>query len=203
MAFTFFFRDQHTLQQIVDELVPRVMGRSKIKVWDAGCASGQEPYTFAILLREKMGKHIFRNVKIYATDIDISNQFGKIIEDGIYPYQELQRIPKELFEKYFHEYSTDAFQIDTDLRNKMTYKRESLLSLQPVSHDLSLIICKNVLLHQQADERVAIIKMFHQSLAPQGLLVMEQTQKMPEETAHLFKQVVSHAQIFEKIETHS
>lgn len=200
MAFTFFFRDQHTLQQIVDELVPRVMGRSKIKIWDAGCASGQEPFTFAILLREKMGKHIFRNVKIFATDIDISNQFGKIIEEGVYPYQELQRIPKELFEKYFHGYKEDLFQIDADLRNKMTYKRESLLTLQPISQDLSLIICKNVLLHQQADERVAIIKMFHQSLAPQGLLAMEQTQKMPEETALLFKQVVNHAQIFEKIE---
>ena len=60
MAFTFFFRDNHTLEQLVKHLLPIVQGRSNIKIWDAGCAMGPEPYTLAILLAEKMGKFALR-----------------------------------------------------------------------------------------------------------------------------------------------
>ena len=50
MAFTFFFRDQHVLDSIVQHVVPSVMGRSFIRIWDAGCASGEEAYSVAMLL---------------------------------------------------------------------------------------------------------------------------------------------------------
>ncbi|HPB55993.1 MAG TPA: CheR family methyltransferase, partial [Candidatus Aminicenantes bacterium] len=68
MAFTFFFRDNHTLEQLVKHLLPTVQGRSNIKIWDAGCAMGPEPYTLAILFAEKMGKFAFKNVRIDASD---------------------------------------------------------------------------------------------------------------------------------------
>lgn len=75
MAFTFFFRDAQTLSLAIDHFLPFVQSRQTITIWSAGCAMGQEPYTFAILLRERMGPHLFRNVKIFATDIDIYNQY--------------------------------------------------------------------------------------------------------------------------------
>ncbi|HOT78313.1 MAG TPA: CheR family methyltransferase, partial [Candidatus Wallbacteria bacterium] len=75
----------------------------------------------------------------------------------------------------------------------------NLLSLKPVGEDYSLIICKNVLLHFQPEERVKVIKMFYDSLAPGGYFITEQTQKMPEELAHLFQKVVDDAQLFKKI----
>ena len=101
MAFTYFFRDRQTLDFIVEHLAPFVASRSKIKIWDAGCASGEEPYTFIILLAEKLGKYLFKNVEVHATDIDISNLFEDIIRKGVYPYEKVQRIPPELLEKYF------------------------------------------------------------------------------------------------------
>ena len=75
MAFTFFFRDAQTLNLAIDYFLPFVQSRRTITIWSAGCAMGQEPYTFAILLRERMGPYLFRNVKIYATDIDTYNQY--------------------------------------------------------------------------------------------------------------------------------
>jgi len=200
MAFTYFFRDLQTLDIIVKHLVPFVSGKQKIKIWDAGCASGQEPYTLAILLAEEMNPFALKNVKIYATDLDISNQFGEIIRTGIYPYQELQRIPKDLFEKYFIKYDNEHnFQISKELRHMISFKREDLLTLQPVDNDISLVLCKNVLLHQTPAQRVDIIKMFYNTLSKGGFLAMEHTQKLPDELRNLFEPVVSNAQIYKKL----
>src|SRR5665647_2796498 len=101
MAFTYFFRDYQTLEMIREYVLPVIGSRRYINIWSAGCAMGQEPYTIAIMLRENMGPMIFRNVKIFCTDIDISTLFAKIIEEGSYAKQELERIPGDIFSKYF------------------------------------------------------------------------------------------------------
>jgi chemotaxis protein methyltransferase CheR len=76
MAFTYFFRDSHTLELTVKHMAPEVMGRSRIRIWDAGCAMGPEPYTLAILCAENLGKFAFKNLSIQATDVDEANNFG-------------------------------------------------------------------------------------------------------------------------------
>ena len=201
MAFTYFFRDVHTLNLAAKHLVPFVSGRSRIGIWDAGCAMGQEPYTMAIILAESLGKFAFRNLRIDATDIDGSNRFDEIIASGTYLYEELQRIPKDLFDKYFHPADNpECYQIDDTLRNKLSFRKHDLLSLQPPGSEYCLIICKNVLLHFQYAERIEVIKMFHKSLTIGGFFVTEQTQKLPREVEHLFKQVTPDAQLFQKIE---
>ena len=201
MAFTYFFRDLHTLKHIVKYLLPSVAGRSSVRIWDAGCASGQEPYTLALILAESMGRFSFRNLKIAATDLDGSNLFGEIIEKGIYPREEVERIPTGILEKYFKPLEDGShFQIDEQIRSRITFRRHDLLSLTSVGHEFSLILCKNVLLHLQAAQRVEVIKMFHASLLPGGLFATEQTQKMPYQVEYLFEQVTPDAQLFRKIE---
>ncbi|MCX7748310.1 MAG: chemotaxis protein CheR [Clostridia bacterium] len=200
MAFTYFFRDVQTLETIRDHALPNLRTRRYIHIWDAGCAMGPEPYTLAIILRENMGHMYFRNVKIKATDIDGSNLFEKIIHDGIYPREQVDRIPKDILEKYFipDEYMKN-YQLAGEIRNAVSFKKHDLLSLQPVEGDFGLILCKNVLLHFNEQERINVIKMFHQSLTEGGYFATEQTQKLPPETAHLFEAVVSNAQLFRKI----
>lgn len=201
MAFTYFFRDLQTLEKAVKQTVPILAGRARAHVWDAGCAMGPEPYSLAILFAEAMGKFAFKNLKIFASDIDGSNLFGKTIADGVYPYEELQRIPRPLFEKYFHETATKGmYQIDDMIRTRVRYQRHDLLSLSPIGDGFGLIACKNVLLHFQQTEREQVVRMFHDSLAPDGLLVLEQTQKLPHGTSHMFEQVSADVQLFRKRE---
>lgn len=201
MAFTYFFRDLHTLEHIVKQLVISTAGRSSIRIWDAGCASGQEPYTLALILAETMGHFSFRNLHIDATDLDGSNLFGDIIAKGIYPRGDVERIPAKILEKYFKPLTGGShFQIDEQIRSRLTFQKHDLLSLQTVGQEFSLILCKNVLLHLQGAERIAVIQMFHRSLVAGGFFATEQTQKMPEEVAHLFEQVTPDAQLFRKIE---
>jgi chemotaxis protein methyltransferase CheR len=204
MAFTYFFRDLHTLEHIVKHLVPSVTGPSSIRIWDAGCASGQEPYTepytLALILAESMGRFSFRNLKITATDLDGSNLFGDIIGRGIYPREEVERIPEDILLKYFTPLNNgENFQIDQQIRNSLFFQKNDLLSLRPVGKDFSLILCKNVLLHLQPRERIQVINMFYNSLVPGGFFATEQTQKMPEEVTHLFERVTPDAQLFRKI----
>lgn len=199
MAFTFFFRDIHTLERTLDFFLPYVSGKSKINIWDAGCANGSEPYTLALLLAEKMNKFSFNNVKIYCTDIDISNQFGNIIKNGIYQWEEIARIPEDILLKYFRQIDEKKYQIVDEIRNKLVFYQHDLLSLQPIEKNFSLIICKNVLLHFSYEERIKVIQMFHSALLDNGLLVTEQTQKLPVELSTKFELLTSDAQILKKL----
>jgi len=97
MAFTFFFRDLPVLEHAVNAVLKLALGRLRIKVWDAGCALGQEPYTLAILFAEKMGDMGFNTLYLDATDYDIENNFGDIVTAGVYKTEELQRIPADIF----------------------------------------------------------------------------------------------------------
>lgn len=200
MAFTFFFRDLHTIELTVKHLLPFISGRNRVRIWDAGCAMGPEPYTIAIVLAENMGRFAFRNITIDATDIDESGTFAKIVTDGVYPEDELKRIPADIFSKYFTPAEQPGYYvIDEAVRSRMQFRKHDLLTLEPVGDDYSLIVCKNVLLHFQPEQRVEVIKMFHKSLAPGGYFMTEQTQKLPEDLSGLFQRVADDAQLYKKI----
>lgn len=200
MAFTFFFRDSHTLEQVTKYFLPYVTGFSKIKIWDAGCAMGPEPYTFAIMLAEKMSYFGFKNVHLDASDIDETNTFGDIITNGIYPESDLKRIPEDIFKKYFHKIEgTNDYKIDEMIRSRVKFHKHDLLSFQPFSSGYNLIICKNVLLHFQYEERIKVYQMFHKVLEPGGMIVNEQTQQMPEECKNIFEPLASDANVYRKI----
>jgi len=200
MAFTYFFRDLQTLEVIRDHALPYLRSKQYINIWDAGCAMGQEPYSLSMVLRESIGHMYFRNIKIFATDIDESNLFENIISEGSYPEEQIQRIPKEIFNKYFKPDNKEGyFKLEEEIKKSVIFMKHDLLSLNPPKKDFGLIICKNVLLHFNEIQRINVINMYYDSLIEGGYLAMEQTQKLPSEVQHLFEPVVSNAQVFKKI----
>lgn len=199
MAFTFFFRDWQTLELAVDAAMRDLCGRAFIHIWDAGCAHGPEPYTLAILLRERMSDYVFRNVRIHATDIEPG--FAEQVTAGVFPNHEVQRVPPGILRKYFRPASSPGFvEIVPELRAKVTFSRHDLLSLRPFREGLSMIVCKNVVLHFDETQRIDVLRMFHRALQPGGTLVMEHTQALPRAVAPLFCRVVSHEQVFRKVD---
>lgn len=200
MAFTFFFRDLPTLDAIRDHVIPELRRYKYINVWDAGCAMGPEPYSLAIIFKEALGYYEFKRLRIYATDLDEeSHDFGKILKAGIYPEETVKRIPKDIFDRYFSlDGEPGYYNICDEIMQCVSFQKHDLRSLEPVRDNFGLIVCKNVLLHLKESERINVIKMFHSSLTPGGFLTTEQTQKMPEETGHLFKHVTPNLQLFQK-----
>lgn len=200
MAFTFFMRDQPTLEHAASHMIGYATGRSRIKIWDAGCALGQETWTIAMIMAERMNQYGFRNLRIEATDYDSDNNFGDVVTRAVYPRDELKRMPPELLEKYFEPSDIDShLRVVPLLRDRVTFRYHDLLSLKPAGSDYCLIVCKNVLLHFSQEQRIQVIRMFHDALAPGGYFACENTQKMPPEVAHLFQQVVPDAQVFKKV----
>ena len=198
MAFTFFFRDVQPLAHAVRFLMRTASGRSRVRIWDAGCAMGPEPYTLAILLAETMNPFAFRNVQLFATDYDAP--LLEILKEGVYPWEELQRIPTELFQKYFQPTENEQqFRVIDQIRQCIQPSVHDLLTYNPIRDGFSLIVCKNVLLHFQPEQRIEVIRMFHKALEPGGIFITEHTQKLPEELSHLFEQLVSDSQVFGKI----
>ena len=202
MAFTFFFRDLGSLELAISHVLPQIAGRSRIRIWDAGCAMGQEPFTLAMLLAEQLSSMMFRNVEIIASDYD--EGVIKVLDKAVYPYEQLQRIPEPYFKRYFEPSGTEGeYRVVASIRESVRSVSHNLLSFTPVSDRLSLIVCKNVLLHFNQAERVKVFNMFHDALEPQGLLVTEHTQKLPPEAGHLFSQVTAQCQLFCRTEVPS
>jgi chemotaxis protein methyltransferase CheR len=202
MAFTFFFRDSETLELAIEQMLPAVQGRDSIDIWDAGCAHGPEPYTLAILLREKMPEHLFRKVHIYATDVDYG--FAAQVTEGSFKESELRRLPPGFFEKYFQPFGDSGrYGLIEEIRSKISFSQHDLLSFKPFGKRLALIVCKNVLLHFNEEQRCKVLRMFHEALRFDGLVVTEHTQKMPASLGDMFRQMVCHAQIYAKVSTPS
>lgn len=200
VAFTFFFRDQHILERVVDHCLPTLAGRNHPRIWDAGVAMGQEPYTVSILFAERMGHFAFNNLRIEATDVESTGQFAQVIEEAVYPREELSRLPEGILEKYFEPGDkAGCLRVIDKVRSRVAYQWHDLLSFKEIGHGYALVLCKNVLLHFQPAERVEVLKMFHRALAPGGLFASEQTQEMPAELASMFEQVIPDGQLFRKV----
>jgi chemotaxis protein methyltransferase CheR len=201
MGFTFFFRDNHTLSQLIRECMRIFPNESTIKVWDAGCSNGSEPFTLAILLAEFMGVDKFnRNVTIYASDKNIESGFDKLIESGEYPYHLLSRLPDGILEKYFTPTDRDKhYKVNDNLLTKVKFVHHDLTTYKPFENNFHMILCKNVLLHLTPEERTGVVKMFHSTLLKGGLFCTEQTQPLPVGTENLYEKIVSDANVFQKL----
>lgn len=199
MGFTFFFRDRHTLGQLLDNSLVNSSAGQPVKIWDAGCSNGAEPFTLAIMLAEKLGRDEYtKRVTIYASDRNISTGFDKLIETGIYDKSSLERMPDGILDKYFKPYDEKHYKINDFILDKVKFVYHDLLTYQPFDTNFQIILCKNVLLHFQEFERIKVIDMYSKVLANGGFYCTEQTQPMPKENAHIFEKVVSDANVYKR-----
>jgi chemotaxis protein methyltransferase CheR len=200
MAFTFFFRDLDAIELIPDYVLPSTPWGKNIKIWDAGCANGSETYSILIHLKETLDERLFKKIKIYASDIDNSNRFKKIVEEGTYKKNQTSSVPPDLLKKYFEQdvENPDIYIIPEYLRKKVIYQKHDLLSLNTIGHDFDLIICKHVLQHFSDKEQVDVIKMFYYSLTDEGFLLCEYSQEIPQYLNSHFTRVLPDKNLYQK-----
>jgi len=197
VAFTYFWRDLQTLQNLIRTMMARYDGKSAIHVWDAGCAQGQEPYTLLILMAEMLPHSQFEKVEVWATDYDPG--FGDIVREAVYSDEEFERVPGDILQRYFRPDSPGRQRVRDSIRQRLHYRRHDLLTLKPVNWSFQAILCKNVLLHFVPPQRVEVVRMLHQALIPRGLLATEQTQKLPDAAMEYFRQLTADTQLHEKV----
>ncbi len=134
--------------------------------------------------------------------MESTGQFAQVVEAAMYPCNELSRLPAGILDKYFEpDGENGCYRVIEKVRRRVAYQRHDLLSFKEIGHGYSLVICKNVLLHFQSQQRIEVLRMFHRALGPGGLFATEQTQEMPGEVAQLFERVIPDGQLFRKVES--
>jgi chemotaxis protein methyltransferase CheR len=203
MAYTSFFRDPDALGAIIKIALPVLSHRKEINVWDAGCATGEEPYTLAILFAANLRPFNFQNLDILATDHEESNfpQFEDRIKDALYSRKDIFWVPEEFRNTHFMPTDDpETFRLVQEIRDKVRYLKHDLLTYKAPEHAKSLIVCKNVLMHFTPDEQLKVLAMFHDSLEKNGFLALDGYQKMPDAFSDLFIRVESGTPLFQKKE---
>jgi two-component system, chemotaxis family, CheB/CheR fusion protein len=170
---TGFFRDPLAWQSLREEILPDLLSaksaRRPLRVWSAGCATGEEAYTLAIVLVETMGLDEFvSRVKIYATDLD--EDALSEARSGIYTERQVAEVSEAFRRKYF-EASGTKFAFRRDLRRQVIFGRNDLTRDAPISR-VDLLVARNTLMYFNAETQSNIIRKFHFALSNPGFLFL-------------------------------
>ncbi|HEX2929096.1 MAG TPA: CheR family methyltransferase [Candidatus Binatia bacterium] len=195
---TSFFRDPPAWKFLAENIVPRITSskgpKEPIRIWSAGCSSGEEACTIAMIMAEQLGKIDFRRrVKIYATDID--EQALTAARQAMYSAKEIQAVPEELRKKYF-DASGDGYSFNMDLRHSLIFGRHDLLLDAPMSR-LDLLVCRNTLMYFNAEAQGRILGRFSYALNPNGFLFLGRAEMLLTHSS-LFLPVELNCRVFSK-----
>lgn len=166
---TSFFRDAEAWDYVAREVVPAILAGKQagdpVRIWSAGCASGEEAYTIAMVLAEAMGEERFREqAKIYATDMD--DEALREARTAIYGAKELAALDPALRERYF-EPLNGRWQFRNELRRALIFGRHDLVQDAPISR-LDLLVCRNAIMYFNAEAQGRILSRFHFALNGDG-----------------------------------
>jgi two-component system, chemotaxis family, CheB/CheR fusion protein len=176
---TAFFRDDLPWEFLRTDIVPALVERKAptepIRVWCAGCATGEEAYTLAMVLAEVIGIEAFQErVKLYGTDLD--NDALAKARLGAYPESDLEGVPAPLVEKYF-ERRDQSFVFRKDLRRCVIFGRNDLMQDAPISR-VDLLSCRNTLMYFDGPTQARILARFHFALNEGGYLFLGRAETM-------------------------
>jgi two-component system CheB/CheR fusion protein len=176
---TSFFRDAPAWAFIADEVVPRLLAShpadEPLRVWSAGCASGEEAFTVAMVLVEAMGEDAFKSrVKIYATDLD--DEALAEARHGVYPNEALEPVSEDLVHKYF-EPNSRGLAFRPDLRRAIIFGRNDLIADAPISR-IDLLISRNVLMYFTPEAQARILERFNFALTQTGYLFLGKSEML-------------------------
>ena len=170
---TGFFRDTETWTFLQREIMPELLADAEdgreIRIWSAGCASGEEAYSLTVAFAEALGiEETAKRVKIYGTDVD-----EEALHDaraGLYSAKALDALPGEMREKYFEQNGT-LFAFRPDLRRRVIFGRHDLTRDAPISR-LDLLVCRNTLMYFNVETQSQVIDRFHFALREGGYLFL-------------------------------
>ena len=170
---TAFFRDPSSWTFVQDEVVPKILAHKgpdePVRVWTAGCASGEETYSIAMVLAEAMGPEAFHGrVKIYGSDID--DDALRTARAGSYEFKRMKAVPERYGEKYF-EIQRDRAVFNSQLRRSIIFGRHNVVQDAPISR-LDLLICRNTLMYFNAETQAQVLTRFNFALSDTGYLFL-------------------------------
>lgn len=171
---TSFFREEshfnrlrHIIQNVMEHSSHRGQQKARVKIWSAGCSTGEEPYTMAMTALETAGHSL--DISIFATDI--STKVLRIAEGGIYAQDRVKGIALPLLKKYFQMgtgKSVGNVRVKAELRHLITFQRFNLMERFPSREDYDVIFCRNVMIYFDKKTQNELVNKFYDSLKSGG-----------------------------------
>ncbi len=194
---TEFFRDQQIFEQLrkhVTQILSNKRKGDNIRIWSVGCASGEEPYSLAILLAEILKEDIEHyRVQIFATDIE--EEALAVARRGKYPESALNKLPEKIRQTYFQKVD-DQYEIKKVIRQMVMFSRHDITNDPPFVR-LDLISCRNLLIYFDNELQREAIRTFHYSLLESGYLLLGKSENISQ-LNDLFERLDKGTKIFKR-----
>ena len=170
---TEFFRDPETFLLLEERVLPDIFSRldegDALRIWVAGCSTGEEVYSVAMVVREYMEKHkINREMQIFGTDID--RQAIAVAREGVYLPNITAKVSQQRLERFFVK-ENDRYRVRKEIREPVVFAVQDALRDPPFTR-LDLLFCRNLLIYLETDAQNRLIPLFHYSLKPGGALFL-------------------------------
>ena len=195
---TSFFRDGNAFdvlkERVYPELLERKRGGGTLRIWCAGCSSGEEAYSLVITLLEVLKERHLTEVSVQLFGTDVSEKAVETARNGIYPDAAVKDVSPERLSQYFTKLEGGGYRINKFVRDRCAFVRHDLASDPPFSK-LDLISCRNVLIYFGRTLQERVIATFHFALNQPGYLLLGRAENIPDR-ANLFSAVDRDAKLF-------
>jgi chemotaxis protein methyltransferase CheR len=177
---TGFFREDHHFRALLKDRIPDLISRLRmggsVRIWSAGCSSGEEPYSLALTFLEAMPDISKYDFRLLATDIDPA--ILKIAVAGRYPDNALTGVPDDLRARYFSEAGDGISVVEPEIRNLVTFRRLNLIEPWPLTRAFDVIMCRNVVIYFGDDTKAEIWSRMVRQLQPDGWLITGHSERL-------------------------
>lgn len=196
VSVTSFFRDSEAFEaitKVLEEMIFEKKTGEDLRIWSAGCATGEEPYSLAFIINdilERSGKIL--SVKIFATDLD--NEALAQARSGQYSHDDVKGLSKRVIEKYF-DHKESGYEVRKIVRDSIVFARQDLIQNPPFVK-LDFISCRNVLIYFDASLQSRVFDIFHYALKSNGYLFLGKSESV---NNNLFEAVDRKEKIFRRV----
>lgn len=200
ISVTGFFRDPEAFEQLASQVIAPLVDSKEadavLRVWVPGCATGEEPYSIAILLQEQLAAAQKNcRVQIFATDVD--EEALALARKGLYSESIAAEVSPKRLTRFFAKVDERTYQINKQVRETVTFAAQNLISDAPFTR-LDLICCRNLLIYLEPDVQKKVVTLFHFALNPGGFLFLGSSETIGRQI-ELFETLSKQSRLFRRI----
>ena len=166
-----FFRNPEQWDYLEKEILPNYLAKDSLRIWSAGCSTGDEPYTISLIMLKYRKKGSF---SVLATDID-ENAIS-MAKAGEYGKKSISNVPKEHLDKFTLN-ENGKYAIAPEIKRCVTFKKHNLFK-DPYPKNIDLLVCRNALIYFTEEKKAEIFEQFYKSLSPGGILFLGNTEQV-------------------------
>jgi chemotaxis methyl-accepting protein methylase len=199
VTITRFFRDKKVFDILENSIIPSIVerkGSGDFKIWSIGCANGEEPYSFAMLWREKFEK-IFPKTRLIIFATDINDNVLERAKEGRYKKSSLKEVPEEILQRFF-KMENGFYILDRSIQKSVEFRRHDIIHEEPFS-GMDVVFCRNLAFtYFTRETQICVVKKVFSSLKDDGHLIIGWDESLPLTYPTLFIPAYPKERIYQK-----